>query len=133
MTTYELEPQLESVPTGEADMIPANSIGSKKIFDGPTTPSRLLGFLRSIRKHETGPIDQSHPLISHVMERARTEKLDVVITADGNGFHAVTGKNIVPDKIEKDSKRMKRIAAGVVISAAVVAGIAGFVIRRHKR
>ena len=115
---------------GEAGAYPGNLLGSRRIFHEPPTPKTLFEFIRNIRKHENGSVDQKHPDIMEVMRRARREKLDVILTPDGNGINAVTGKNIV---YKGDNIKFIKIGAGVAITATLVGGAAGFIIRQHRR
>lgn len=100
---------------------------SRIVDAGIPTVGRLLELIDKIRHPNNGAVDSNSPLIHDVMKAAKASNSDVVLLPGGQHTVVVVGRWIA------DHERLVKITAGTALTAAVVAGALGFVLRSHRR
>ncbi|GEM_PF-3149053 len=100
---------------------------SSVVDRGIPTARRLLAFVAGIRHPNDGAVDPNNPAIQGPMKVAEGADLDVVLLPGSQHTVVVVGRWIA------DHPRLVKIAAGTVLTTAIVAGALGFILRAHHR
>ncbi len=103
-------------------ILPVSRIVDKAI----PTVDRVIGFFDRIR-HPNGAVNPHASAIEEVMRAAKRDNMDVLLRPTGQHLEVVVGRFV------SEHERIVKVGAGVVLTAGLVAGAAGFWLRRHRR
>lgn len=106
----------------------AHGLPVSKVVDPriPTT-NQLLDLLARIRHPNNGAVNPNCQEIRDAMEAAERDDSDVVLLPRSQHTEVIVGRWLA------DNKRLVAVTAGTALTAAVVAGALGFVLRSHHR